>query len=88
MKNIKIYIQDSDKVSENEDLGFKKNDEPYSLTDLYFDETQLSGFWIDKEVDDRMGTLNIVFYLNGVSFCTPFNDNSLRELKECLNMGL
>jgi len=88
MKSIKIYICDSEKVSENDDLGFAKNDKLYNLTDLYFDETQLSGYWIDPDVDSKIGTQNIIFYLDGTSFITPLTLESETILRSCLNHGL
>jgi hypothetical protein len=87
MKIIKIYIQDNDKVSENESLGFEKN-KVYNLTDLHFDETQLSGYWIDPEIDTNMGTQNIIFYMGGSSFSTPLTLESETILRSCLNLGL
>ena len=88
MKTIKIYIQDSEKVSENDNLGFEKNDKLFNLVDFHFDETQLSGYWIDPDIDSRMKTQNICFYLNGVSFTTPFNTESEVLLRSCLKPGL
>jgi hypothetical protein len=88
MKIIPIYICDSEKVSENDDMGFEKNGNLYKLLDFNFDETQLSGYWIDPDVDSRMRTRNIIFYLNGISFCTPFTEKSESILKNCLNLTL
>jgi hypothetical protein len=87
MKVIKIYIQDNEKVSENDSLGFEKN-KVYNLTDLYFDETQLSGYWVDPDIDSKMKTQNIIFYLGGTSFTTPLTLESETILRSCLNLGL
>jgi hypothetical protein len=88
MKIIKIYIQDNDKVSENDSLGFEKNDKIFNLIDFHFDETQLSGYWIDPDNESRMKTKNIIFYLGGTSFTTPFTLESEAILRSCLNLGL
>jgi hypothetical protein len=88
MKTIKIYIQDNDKIGENDDLGFDKNKGVYNLIDFYFDETQLLGYWVDPEIDTKMGTQNIIFYLGGTSFSTPLTLESEIILKSCLNLGL
>lgn len=87
MKTIQIYIQDNEKVSENDVLGFEKN-KPYNLTDLHFDETQLSGYWIDPDIDSGSKTQNIIFYLGGTSFSTPFTPESELILRKCLNLSL
>jgi hypothetical protein len=86
MKKIKICIQDSEKISENDILGFEKNN-TINLTDLYFDETQLSGYWIDPAVD-KDGGQDIIFYIGGLSFVTPYNTMSEKILKDCLKLGL
>lgn len=88
MKTIKIYIFDSAKLGENEDLGFKKNNKVCNLIDFHFDETQLAGYWIDPDIDDDTKTQDIVFYLAGQSFKTPFKPESEALLKSCLNLGL
>lgn len=84
MKTIKIYTFDSAKLSENEDLGFTKNDECCKLIDFHFDEKQLSGYWIDTDIDDDTKTKDIVFYIGGQSFKTPFNLVSEAVLRSCL----
>lgn len=88
MRTIKIYIFDSAKLSENDDLGFKKNNKVCNLIDLNFDETQLSGFWIDTDIDDDTKTQDIVFYLGGTSFKTPYTADSEALLRSCLKLGL
>lgn len=87
MKTIKIYIQDNDKVSENDSLGFDKN-KVYNIVDFHFDETQLSGYWIDPDIDSKMKTQNIIFYLGGTSFTTPLTLESELILRSCLNFGI
>jgi len=75
MKTIKIYIQDDEKISENDDLGFIKNNKLYNLVDFHFDETQLLGYWIDPDIDSETNRQNIMFYLGGTSFSTPLTPN-------------
>ena len=88
MRTIKVYICDSVKVSENDSLGYEKNGDLYHLIDFNFDETQLSGYWIDPDIDDDTKTQDIVFYLGGQSFKTPFTVESETILKSCLKLGL
>ena len=88
MKTIKIYIQDTEKIDENDSLGFDKNGGIYNLVDFNFNEMQLLGYWIDIEIDSKMGTQNINFYLGGTSFATPLTLESETILKSCLNLGL
>jgi hypothetical protein len=88
MKSIKIYIFDSAKVNENESLGFEKNGKCVQLVDFHFDETQLSGYWIDPDIDDDTNTQDINFYIAGQSFKTPYSNASELILRSCLNIGL
>jgi len=84
MKTIKIYIQDNAKIDENDQLGFEKNKGIYKLVNFYFNEVDLSGYWIDPDFDDRSGTQNINFYVSGISFQTPMTLESETTLRSCL----
>jgi hypothetical protein len=84
MISIDIYIKDSEKISENEMMGYEKNDHIYSLVPFYFKEDHLSGYWEDVEIDTQMGTINIIFYVGGSSFCTPYSKETETILKNCL----
>ena len=86
MKTIKIYIFDSAKFDENDNLGFRKNNKCCNLVDFHFDETKLSGYWIDPETDDDTLTQDIVFYVGGQSFKTPLTEQSEALLISCLNL--
>lgn len=88
MKTIKVYIFDSEKVTENEDLGFNKNNKCFHEVDFHFDETQMSGYWIDPEIDDDTCTQDIIFYVAGQPFITPFSPATEGLLRTCLNLGL
>ena len=93
MKSIPIYIYDTaikekiqELIDENESLGFEKNKikEPkikYSLVNFNFNEEKLLGYWIDNSVNDDTQTLDIVFYISGTSFRTPYSE----ECKLLLN---
>lgn len=85
MKVIKIYIFDSAKLNENDNLGFEKNHKCCNLVDLHFDEKQLAGYWIDPEFDDDTKTQDIIFYLCGQSFKTPLTLESETILRSCLS---
>ncbi len=84
MKTIKIYIQDNAKIDENDQLGFEKNKGIYKLVNFFFDETQLSGYWVDPDIDDKTGSQNINFYVAGISFQTPWTTESEAILRSCL----
>ena len=88
MRTIKIYIFDSEKIDENESVGFRVNKDTVRLVDFHFDETQLSGYWIDPEVNDDTGSQDIIFYLGGVTFKTKWSPQNEKILRECLNLGL
>ncbi len=84
MKTIPIYIYDSAKLSENDSLGFEKNNKCCNLVDFHFDEMQLSGYWLDPDIDDDTKTQDIVFYIGGQSFKTPFTNVTIAILNSCL----
>ena len=88
MKTIKIYIYDNEKLSENDNLGFKKNEKTCHLIDFNFNETHLSGYWVDPDIDSDTGTQDIVFYINGQSFKIPWSQQSENLLISCLNPEL
>jgi hypothetical protein len=88
MKTIKIYIFDSEKIDENESVGFRVNKDTVRLVDFHFDETQLSGYWIDPDVNDDTGNQDIIFYVGGETFKTKWNPQNEELLRGCLKLGL
>lgn len=102
MTVIPIYIFDSAKSElaeklqqENDRLGFEKNkieelqrESRYSLVDFFFNERQLTGFWLDIDRDDDTKTKDIIVYIGGVSFRTPFSQEKHMQLIELLNLNL
>ena len=101
MRVIQIYIYDTAKkqladklLQENEDLGFEKNkvskadlQASYNLVDFFFDEKQLTGFWLDPGRDDDTKTVDIIIYIGGLSFRTPHSKQKVEQLTELLNIN-
>ena len=97
MQSIPIYIYDTaikEKIQalidENESLGFEKNKVPsnkikFILVDFFFDEDKFIGYWVDTDINDDSGTVDIVFYIGGSSFRTPFSEERQRDLNLILN---
>lgn len=98
MQSIPIYIYDTavkEKIQalidENESLGFEKNKNipspkiKFILVDFFFDEDKFIGYWIDKDINDESGTVDIVIYIGGSSFRTPFSEERQRDINLILN---
>ena len=88
MRTIPIYIADSVKLDENDNFGFEVNKDAIQLVDFCFDETQVSGYWIDPEVNDDTRSQDMIFYVGGVTFKTKWSPQNEGILRECLNLGL
>jgi hypothetical protein len=85
MKSVPIYIFDSAKIEENESLGVKLNEEKCEIVDFIFNENHLSGFWIDTDIHDETHTKDIIFYLGGTTFRTPFSQYTINLFNSILN---
>jgi hypothetical protein len=97
MKSIPIYIYDTaikEKIQalmdENESLGFDKNKIPstkvkFILVDFFFNEEQFIGYWVDLDINDDSGTIDIVIYIGGSSFRTPYSEERQRFLNQLLS---
>jgi hypothetical protein len=84
MKTIQIYIYDLKKAEENESIGFEKNKDLCNVAELNFNESALSGFWLDPEVDEDTLSQNIIFYLHGTSFTAPYTKQNYELLRSCM----
>lgn len=99
MITIPIYIFDSSKkdkvqklIDENDTLGFEKNKidkedliTKYSIVDFHIDERQFQGFWVDPGRDDDTKTFDIVLYICGMAFRTPYSNETEAILVGLLN---
>ena len=65
---VAIWLLDQKKLAESEMTGV--DSDVNSLTDFYFKIENLVGFWIDFADDD--GSRDIIFYVGGDSFRTPY----------------
>ena len=79
---IPIYLYDEDEEEELErleDLGIESGELPGSkqapLRTLYIDT-----YFIDPDKNKRTRTRDIVFYINGTSFRTPFSQKIINEV--------
>jgi hypothetical protein len=96
MRRVEIYIYDTsdeskvqEMIAENNLLGFTKNvipenTERWRLTDFYFDEKKIIGYWIDPEPDDDSGTIDIIFYIGSTSFRTPVSKEKIKFFEDIL----
>lgn len=82
---VPIYINDSQKLQENEDLGFEKNAECTLIVDMHFRRESLTAFWIDPEVDENTSKRDIIFYLGELSFRTPLKQKTIQLFNSCLD---
>jgi len=95
MIRIPIYIRDSVKAKaalketeqrENLGLEYKRIPIPQVLVDMWIDETKISGFWVDPDIDDDTQARDIVFYLVVADgFRTPWTEEMESLLKSILN---
>ena len=66
--------------AENErlkNLGVKVNEisVPMKIVPFYINEKLLGGFWIDPDIHDDTKTMDIIFYVNGNNYRTPYTDD-------------
>jgi len=84
MFKVKIYIYDTAKAEENDRLGFDKNKVPFVLTDFIFKAEKLTGYWVDIETNDDTKTRDIIFYVDGQCFRTPYNPITVKYFDDIL----
>lgn len=99
MKTIPIYIFDyairekvQKQLDENESMGFKKNNVtendlkvPYTITEFYFSESKLSGYWIDPDTDNDSGNKNdLIIFIGNQSFRSPYSADLIYLLNSLL----
>jgi hypothetical protein len=80
---VDIYLIDYDKSDENENLGIENKDIATKTT-FWFSDTALTGFYIDDNIDDYTKTQDIIFFLGGSSYRTPFNPETFCILTNIL----
>ena len=80
MNKIPIYVY-TDNSEKEERLGMEI-DRKMRLMELEF--TYIDCLWIDDEIDEDTGTVDIKFYINGTTFITPFTKERIELLRSCL----
>jgi hypothetical protein len=76
---IPIYLIDTDVEDEKERLGLNE-DEPAELKQTAVHTIYVSSYWIDVDKNRHTGTKDIVFYIDGVPFRTPYTKQILHEV--------
>jgi hypothetical protein len=99
MQTLPIYIFDyavqekvQKQLDENELMGFKKNPVtekdlivPCTITEFYFNERKLSGYWVDPDKNDDSGTINdIIVSIGYQSFRSPYSQELINLLNSLL----
>jgi hypothetical protein len=74
METIKISVLNT----KLEDLGIEQDDE---FVDFYFNKNSLLGYWIVQPEDP----LEIMVYIGGHKFITPFEIETITKLNKMLN---
>ena len=70
---IPIYLIDSEEEDERERLGLDE-DQPLTVNQTTLETIYISSFWRDPNKNRHTGTKDIVFYVDGVSFRTPYTE--------------
>lgn len=93
MITIPIYITDYElqRIEQEENdrlanLGVKSNKSKVQqkLVPFNINEQHLSGFWIDPDFNDDSKTIDIVIYVHGNSFRTPYTNEMESRLIDVL----
>jgi hypothetical protein len=82
MKKMEIFIWNGDAVENNKLLG--KEDPECYLSDLFFSETAVEGYYVQKHTDSETKTRNIVMLIGSTTFCSPYTEEKEKLLKSCL----
>lgn len=78
---VQIWIsdyKDAEKIKEenerNLNLGLPviPSEKRMKLVDFHFVESHLGAFWCDPDIDDDSKTYDIIFYIDGNSYRTPW----------------
>ncbi len=85
MKSIEIFIWDGNKIKQNELLGKDTYDcTNMYLSNLFFSETSIDGYYIQNHIDSETKTKNIIIVIGGSTFCSPYTEEKEKLLKSCL----
>jgi len=76
---IPIYLMDVEEEEQREKLGIDE-DEPLTIKQTTLYTIYISSFWKDPNVNRHTGTKDIVFYIDGVSFRTPYSEKIINEV--------
>ena len=76
---IPVYLFDSEEMDEREKLGLDE-DKPLTVKQTTLETIYVSSFWRDPDVNHNTGTKDIVFYVDGVSFRTPYTEKIINEV--------
>jgi hypothetical protein len=76
---IPIYLIDSEEEEEREKLGIDE-DKPMTINQTTLETIYISSFWRDPNKNRHTGTKDIVFYVDGVSFRTPYSEKIINEV--------
>ena len=76
---IPIYIFDSEETSKREKLGIDE-DEPITIQQATLQTIYISSFWRDPNKNRDTGSHDIVFYIDGVSFRTPYSEKIINNV--------
>jgi hypothetical protein len=85
MKTILIYVVDNAKLEENEKIGFEMNKVKPTLIPFSFNEKHFVGYWVDPDENDDTGAFDIIFYMGGDVFKTPYKKETEELFKSILN---
>lgn len=79
---IPIYLLDLEEEDERDhmkDLGVESED-PLTIKQTAFHTIFIDSYWIDPDKNRHTGIKDIVFYVNGISFRTPFSQKIINEV--------
>jgi len=76
---IPIYIFDAEEEEQRERLALDE-DKPLTIQQATLETIYISSFWRDPNKNRNTGTKDIVFYIDGVSFRTPFSEKIINEV--------
>lgn len=76
---IPVYLMDVEEEEQREKLGIDE-DEPLTIKQTTLETIYISSFWRDPNVNRHTGTKDIVFYVDGVAFRTPYTERIITEV--------
>lgn len=76
---IPIYLIDSEEEDSRERLGMDE-DAPLNVKQSTLYTIYISSYWIDPNENKHTKTVDIVFYVDGVSYRTPYTEQIINEV--------